>query len=166
MKKPVLLACLSILLAGAAVCSTSGYSNSTFKTCSIRIDNQAFDHFVSDVPKGMLLDMARDRLRSGKSLYARPASSSRIFPVAFPPFFKARHSMSYSVDKAAREIITGTIDIPVSGNSAIVFPPGWEFHPDSKSRRGIAILQKKGRKTLVLIDRNRGVFLSITQQDA
>lgn len=147
----------------AAVIANSANRLSHSPRGSIRVDNQVFDGVFSDYGNASLLEFARRHVRSGAPISKRYSGSIRDNSNLYPNRLHVEHAIAFGNESSTKEISTGKLAFPAL-KARIPFPEEWEYHPVDKSgRSALAIRHQKGINTIVLIDRNRGTFLSITQ---
>lgn len=161
MAAAILLLCFLI---PASVVLSQGRPSTDFLVLenAIHIDGHRFDK-VSPVPgfesiRNAALSLVRRRGYGDKRV---SLTLDRRYP-ALPTELRPAHSMNFTAGAVPNEIRTGAF---TGSRADEIFrrSKGWDYHEtDSRIALGIAIKNQEGRKSIVLIDRSRKTFLSIS----
>jgi hypothetical protein len=126
------------------------------------IDGHRFDWMPSEPENDSIRRMALAFVRRGGTLGSRVSDAADSRSNALPAGFRRAHSLKFETSGVSNEIRTGTVSGPAARKP---FPAskGWKYlETGGGTRFAMAINDQGGRKSIVLIDRARNKFLSIT----
>jgi hypothetical protein len=160
--KSILLLLAFTLPGSIVLCASRPWPDSWSKSNDIQIDGNRFSALPSDEGNDAIREHARRFMKRGGTLMMRSSAPRDRHQSGLPNVFRIEHEIRFGSDREIRKIGTGAIS-KNAGEKLFSGSEGWEYHEgEAGSRIAMAINNQGGRKSIVLIDRNRNTFLSIS----
>lgn len=131
---------------------------------SIQLDDRLFLGVPDKADNISLLKQARGMARSDSLLYRTVSGAAEHGMTRLPSVLKRQRTLRFESADGDKEICIGRIN-RVLHPEGLFLEKEWKYvSAGSKRKTGVAISTSKGGKTIVLIDQDRGSFLSIAIQ--